>query len=62
MLSLCNQVALKVDVVGVCSWFHLSIIKGNVKAQSVKMESGAVLEGFCSLTSYASLDIDNVFE
>ena len=38
-----------------------AIIKGNVKAKSVQMNNGAVLEGFCSL-AYASVEIDNIFE
>lgn len=51
----------EIDVKGPVVLDSTAIIKGNVKAQSVKMESGAVLEGFCSLT-YASVDIDNIFE
>ena len=51
----------EIDVKGPVVLDSTAIIKGNVKAQSVKMESGAVLEGFCSLT-YASVDIDNNFE
>lgn len=38
-----------------------AIIKGNIKAQSIQINNGAVIEGFCSL-SYASIDIDNIFE
>ncbi|MFV0344016.1 MAG: polymer-forming cytoskeletal protein [Anaerocolumna sp.] len=38
-----------------------AIIKGNIKAQSIQINNGAVIEGFCSL-SYASIDIENIFE
>ncbi|MDF2801201.1 MAG: hypothetical protein K0S61_1104 [Anaerocolumna sp.] len=38
-----------------------AIIKGNIKAQSIQINNGAIIEGFCSL-SYASIDIDNIFE
>ena len=32
-----------------------------IKAKSVQMNNGAVLDGFCSL-SYAELDVDSIFE
>lgn len=51
----------EIDINGPVIIDSTAIIKGNVKAKSVQMNNGAVLEGFCSLT-YASLDIDNVFE
>ncbi|WP_408609529.1 polymer-forming cytoskeletal protein [Anaerocolumna sedimenticola] len=38
-----------------------AVIKGNIKAQSIQVNNGAVIDGFCSL-SYASIDIDNIFE
>ncbi|HHU75055.1 MAG TPA: polymer-forming cytoskeletal protein [Clostridiales bacterium] len=37
------------------------LLKGNIKAKSVQINNGAVIEGFCSL-SYAEVDLDNVFE
>lgn len=52
----------EIDINGPVVIDSTAIIKGNVKAKSVQMNNGAVLEGFCSLTSYASLDIDNVFD
>ena len=52
----------QIDINGPVVIDSTAIIKGNVKAKSIQMNNGAVLEGFCSLTSYASLDIDNVFE
>ena len=51
----------EIDVKGPVVIDSTAIIKGNVKAKSVQMNNGAVLEGFCSLT-YASVDIDNIFE
>lgn len=38
-----------------------AIIKGNIKAQSIQINNGAIIEGYCSL-SYASVDIDKIFE
>ena len=50
-----------IDVAGPVIIDSTAIIKGNIKAKSVQMNNGAVLEGFCSL-SYASVSIDNIFE
>ncbi|MBQ9767970.1 MAG: polymer-forming cytoskeletal protein [Lachnospiraceae bacterium] len=51
----------EIDVKGPVVIDSTAIIKGNVKAKSVQMNNGAVLEGFCSL-SYAAVEIDNIFE
>lgn len=51
----------EIDVKGPVVIDSTAIIKGNVKAKSVQMNNGAVLEGFCSLT-YAAVDIDDIFE
>lgn len=51
----------EVDINGPVVLDTTAIVKGNVKAKSVQMNNGAVLEGFCSL-AYASVDIDDVFE
>lgn len=51
----------EIDVKGPVVIDSTAIIKGNVKAKSVQMNNGAVLEGFCSL-AYASVEIDNIFE
>ena len=50
-----------IDIKGPVVIDSTAIIKGNVKAKSVQMNNGAVLEGFCSL-AYASVEIDNIFE
>lgn len=51
----------EIDIAGPVVLDSTAIIKGNVKAKSVQMNNGAVLEGFCSL-SYASVNIDDVFD
>lgn len=51
----------EIDINGPVVLDSTAIIKGNVKAKSVQMNNGAVLEGFCSLT-YAEVKIDNIFE
>lgn len=38
-----------------------AIVKGNIKAKSIQMNNGAILEGYCSL-EYAELDLDSLFE
>lgn len=50
-----------IDVQGTVVIDASAIIKGNVKAKSVQMNNGAVLDGYCSL-AYASVDIDKIFE
>lgn len=50
----------EIDVKGPVVIDSTAIIKGNVKAKSVQMNNGAVLEGFCSL-SYAAVEIDDIF-
>ncbi len=51
----------EIDIKGPVVIDSTAIIKGNIKAKSVQMNNGAVLEGFCSL-SYAAVEIDNIFE
>ena len=51
----------EIDVKGPVVLDSTAIIKGNIKAKSVQMNNGAVMEGFCSL-SYADLEIDDIFE
>lgn len=50
-----------IDVEGPIVIDSTAIIKGNIKAGSIQMNNGAVLEGFCSLNN-PSLDIDTIFE
>ena len=51
----------EIDVKGPIVIDSTAIIKGNIKAKSVQINNGAVIEGFCSL-SYAEVDVDNIFE
>lgn len=51
----------EIDVNGPVVIDSTAIIKGNIKAKSVQINNGAVIEGFCSL-SYSDIDVDNVFE
>lgn len=51
----------EIDVNGPIVIDSTAIIKGNIKAKSVQINNGAVIEGFCSL-SYSSIDVDNIFE
>lgn len=51
----------EIDINGPVIIDSSAVIKGNIKAQSIQINNGAVIEGFCSL-SYASIDIDNIFE
>lgn len=51
----------EIDITGHIVIDSTAIIKGNIKAKSIQMNNGAVIEGFCSL-SYADVNIDNIFE
>jgi len=51
----------EIDINGPVIIDSTAIIKGNIKAKSIQINNGAVMEGFCSL-SYASVDLDNIFE
>ena len=51
----------EIDVNGPVVLDSTAVIKGNIKAKSVQMNNGAVIDGFCSL-AYAELDVDSIFE
>ncbi len=51
----------EIDINGPVVIDSTAIIKGNIKAKSVQVNNGAVIEGFCSL-AYADVDVDNIFE
>lgn len=51
----------EIDINGPIVIDSTAIIKGNIKAKSVQINNGAIIDGFCSLT-YSDVDIDNVFE
>ena len=48
------------DVKGPVILDSTAVIKGNIKAMSVQLINGAVLEGFCSL-EYANSNVDDIF-
>lgn len=50
-----------IDISGPVVIDSSAVIKGNIKAASIQINNGAVIEGFCSL-SYAAVNIDNIFE
>ena len=51
----------EIDVKGSVVLESTAIIKGNIKAKSIHIANGAVMDGFCSLC-YADLKIDDIFE
>lgn len=51
----------EIDINGPIVIDSTAIIKGNIKAKSVQINNGAVIEGFCSL-AYSEIDVDNIFE
>ncbi|CRZ34526.1 polymer-forming protein [Herbinix hemicellulosilytica] len=50
-----------IDVNGPVVIDSTAIIKGNIKAKSLQINNGAVVDGFCSLT-YSDVNLDNIFE
>lgn len=50
----------EVDVPGPVIVDSTAIVKGNIKAKSVQINNGAVLDGYCSL-AYSDVDLDNFF-
>lgn len=51
----------EIDINGPIIIDSSAVVKGNIKAQSIQINNGAVIDGFCSLP-YASVDIENIFE
>ena len=50
-----------IDVNGPVIIDSTAVVKGNVRAKSIQINSGAVIEGSYSL-AYADVDIDKLFE
>ncbi len=50
-----------IDVKGPVIMDSTAAVKGNIKAKSVQMNNGAILEGYCSL-AYSDYPIDTIFE
>lgn len=51
----------QIDINGAVVLDSTAIVKGNIKAKSVQINNGAVVDGYCSLL-YAEVDLDNVFD
>ncbi len=51
----------EIDINGPIIIDSSAVVKGNIKAQSIQINNGAIIDGFCSLP-YASVDIENIFE
>ncbi len=51
----------QIDVKGAVVLDSTAIVKGNIKAKSVQINNGAVVDGYCSLV-YADVDLENVFD
>lgn len=51
----------QIDVSGAVILDSTAIVKGNIKAKSVQINNGAVVDGYCSLI-YADVDLENVFD
>lgn len=49
-----------IDVNGHVIIDSTAVVKGNIKAKSIQVNSGAVVDGYCSL-NYAGVDLDNFF-
>lgn len=50
-----------IDVNGHVVVDSTAIIKGNIKAKSIQVNNGAVVDGYCSL-NYAGVDLDGFFD
>jgi cytoskeletal protein CcmA (bactofilin family) len=59
--AIAGAVKGEIDVNGPVIVDSTAIIKGNIKAKSIQINNGAIVEGFCSL-SYSDVNVDNIFE
>ena len=51
----------QIDVNGAVVLDSTAIVKGNIKAKSVQINNGAVVDGYCSLV-YADVNLENIFD
>lgn len=51
----------EIDINGPILIDSTAIIKGNIKAKSIQINNGAIVEGYCSLSNSA-VNIDSIFE
>ena len=59
--AIAGAVKGNLDINGPVILDSTAVIKGNIKAKSVQLINGAVLEGFCSL-EYSDSQLDQIFE
>lgn len=50
-----------IEVNGPVIVYSTAVVKGDIKAKSIQINSGAVIDGHCSL-AYADVDLDSFFE
>ena len=60
--AIAGAVKGNLDVKGTVILDSTAVIKGNIKAKSVQLINGAVLEGFCSLEEYSNSNMDEIFK
>ena len=60
--AIAGAVKGNLDVKGPVILDSTAVIKGNIKAKSVQLINGAVLEGFCSLEEYSNSNMDEIFK
>lgn len=51
----------EVDINGPVVLDSTAVIKGNINAKTVQINSGAIVDGYCSL-SYSNIDVNDIFE
>lgn len=59
--SISGAVKGNIDVNGPVIVDSTAIVKGSIKAKSIQVNNGAVVDGYCSL-NYAGVDLDDFFE
>lgn len=59
--SIAGAVKGNIDVNGPVTVDSTAIVKGSIKAKSIQVNTGAVVDGYCSL-NYAGVDLEDFFE
>lgn len=59
--SISGAVKGNIDVNGPVTIDSTAIVRGSIKAKSIQVNNGAVVDGYCSL-NYAGVDLDDFFE
>jgi len=50
-----------IDINGPVVIDSTAVIKGNIKAKSMQINNGAIIDGYCSL-AYSDINLDNIFD